>query len=151
QAAKALAENPAVASLDPVQVYDEIEQAGAEALTATRRLVGLLRADGPVAVLPGSGLDDAIRSAVDDHGAVDADLNVDIAAELTGVAVPPELAITAHRLVLEALTNVRRHAPDATQVTVRATLDGRHAIVDVHNDKAGNGSGAGYGLVGMAE
>jgi signal transduction histidine kinase len=151
QAAKALAENPAVPALDPVEVYGEIEQAGADALTATRRLVGLLRADGPVAVLPGSGLDEAIRTAVDDHGAVDADLDVDIAAELADLAVPPELAITAHRLVLEALTNVRRHAPDATRVTVRATVDGRHAVVSVHNDKASGGGSSGYGLVGMAE
>lgn len=155
QAARAIAENPAAPAQDPVVVYTEIEQAGAEALTATRQLVGMLRADGPVAVMPGSGAGDAIRAAVDDHGALDCGLDLDIAAELDAFAAPPELVITVHRLVLEALTNIRRHASTATRVAVRATVDAGHLVVDIHNDGTGtrsaNRAGPGYGLVGMTE
>ena len=148
QAARAIAEK---SPQDPVPVYAEIEQAAAEALTATRQLVGMLRADGPVAVLPGSGLGDAIRTAIADHGDLDAELDVDVAAAVDELPVPPEVVVTAHRLVLEALTNVRRHAPNATRVTLRATLDHGHAVLDIHNDRAGGRAGSGYGLAGMAE
>lgn len=155
QAARAVAENPSATAQDPVMVYTEIEQAGTEALTATRRLVGMLRANEPVAVMPGSGVGDAIRAAVEDHGALEPELDVEIAAELDGLTAPPELVITVHRLVLEALTNMRRHAPNATRVTVSATVDGGQLVLDIHNDGAGartgNRAGSGYGLVGMAE
>ncbi|MFD2420847.1 sensor histidine kinase [Amycolatopsis pigmentata] len=155
QAAKAIAENPSATAQDPVMVYTEIEQAGTEALTATRRLVGMLRASEPVAVMPGSGVGDAVRAAVDDHGALEPALDIDIADELDGPAAPPELVITVHRLVLEALTNVRRHAPNATRVTLGATVDTCDLVLDIHNDGAGarpgNRAGSGYGLVGMAE
>jgi signal transduction histidine kinase len=155
QAAKAIAENPSATTQDPVVVYTEIEQAGTEALTATRQLVGMLRSGGPVAVLPGSGVGDAIRSAVDDHGTIEPGLDIDIATELDGPAAPPELVITVHRLVLEALTNVRKHAQGATRITVRATVDSDRLVLDIHNDGAGSrpgkSAGSGYGLVGMAE
>lgn len=154
QAAKAIAENPSVTAQDPVVVYTEIEQAGTEALTATRQLVGMLRSGGPVAVLPGSGVGDALRAAIDDHGTIEPKLDLDIAEDLE-CAAPPELVITVHRLVLEALTNVRRHAPGATRVAVRATVDCGQLALDIHNDGAGvrpgNRAGSGYGLVGMAE
>lgn len=155
QAARAIAENAAAAAQDPVVVYTEIEQAGTEALTATRQLVGMLRANEPVAVLPGSGAGDAIRAAIDDHGVLGPGLDVEIAGELDGPAAPPELVITVHRLVLEALTNIRRHAPNATRVTVSATVDACRLVLDIRNDGAGarpgNRAGSGYGLVGMSE
>ena len=154
QAAHAIAKNPAATPQDPIQVYAEIEQAGAEALTATRQLVGMLRSAEPVALLPGAGLADAIRAAVATHGETGVALEVDVAAELDAVPTPPELAITAHRIVLESLTNVRRHAPDATRIGIHATVDGDHAVLDIHNDGLQTRQahrGAGYGLVGMAE
>ncbi len=155
QAARAIARNPAAAPQDPTEIYAEIEQAGAEALTATRQLVGMLRSAEPIAMLPGSGLADAIRAAVTAHGETGLAVEVDVAAELDTVPTPPELLITAHRLVLESLTNVRRHAPDATRIGIQATVDGDHAVLAIHNDglqtRQANRAGSGYGLVGMAE
>ncbi|WP_146174653.1 sensor histidine kinase [Umezawaea tangerina] len=145
QAAHALAENPAVPDQDPVEVYREVEQAGAEALTSMRRLVGMLRSD-PMPSLPGGTLGDAVRAAT--AGQAD----VDIPDELDVMAVPSDLSGTVHRIVLESMTNVRRHAPEATAVEVGVSLEEDDLVLDIRNDGvSGDRSGSGYGLVGMAE
>ncbi|MCS7475757.1 sensor histidine kinase [Umezawaea endophytica] len=145
QAAHALAENPAVPDQDPVDVYREVEQAGAEALTSMRRLVGMLRSD-PAPSPPDGTLGDAVRAAADGRA------DVVMSEELDATAVPSDLAGTVNRIVLESMTNVRRHAPNATEVVVGAhTADG-HLVLEIRNDGAsGDRSGGGYGLVGMAE
>ncbi|MEV7580316.1 sensor histidine kinase [Streptomyces erythrochromogenes] len=86
--------------------------------------------------------------------------------ELTGPppgAVPPALVgRTAYRIVQEALTNVRRHAPGATVDVRVAGAPGDGLTVDVRNappagrdaapaDGAGPGPGGGHGLIGLAE
>ncbi|MGW5364589.1 sensor histidine kinase [Actinopolymorpha pittospori] len=74
-------------------------------------------------------------------GAVRLDLPDGLAA-----AVPRELHPTVYRVVVEALTNVRRHAPSQSSVLVslhRERQDGRHVLtVAVAND-VGNPDGAG--------
>jgi signal transduction histidine kinase len=71
---------------------------------------------------------------------------------LDATAVPSDLAGTVNRIVLESMTNVRRHAPDATEVTVSARTADGHLVLEIRNDGArGDRSGGGYGLVGMAE
>jgi signal transduction histidine kinase len=60
--------------------------------------------------------------------------------------------LSAYRIVQEALTNVRKHAGDASAtVTVRSGPEALELVVD--NDGAGsqNGGGGGHGLVGMRE
>jgi signal transduction histidine kinase len=155
QAAAAMAVSPTATAQDPVEVYAEIEEAGTEALAATRRLVGMLRTNEPVMVLPGSRFGDAVRAAVDAQTAGHPDVEIDIAGELDGLPVRPELAITVHRVVLEALTNVRRHAPDATEIIVTARAESGHGVLEIRNDGAGgrtaDRAGPGYGLVGIAE
>jgi signal transduction histidine kinase len=149
QAARALATNPAAPEQDPVEVYTEIEDAGAEALTAMRRLVGMLRTSESGVPFASTGLGDAVREAADDQ------TTVDIAGGIEDMPVPPELAATVNRVVLEALTNVRRHAPDATEVRVTARVDGGHLVLDVLNDgvasRPPDRSRTGYGLIGMTE
>jgi signal transduction histidine kinase len=145
QAAHALAEDPTVPDQDPVEVYREVEQAGAEALTSMRRLVGMLRSD-PLPPLPSGTLGDAVRAAAGDQA------EVDVAEELDAMPVPSDLSSTVHRIVLESMTNVRRHAPNATSVEVSAHVDEGELVLDIRNDGVGGaGSGDGYGLVGMAE
>jgi signal transduction histidine kinase len=57
----------------------------------------------------------------------------------------------------EALTNVRRHAGDATEVTVDLDYDGRYLSVTIRDDGRGgfhlpvDAHGAGVGLVGLTE
>ncbi|MBB5067721.1 histidine kinase [Saccharopolyspora gloriosae] len=148
-AARALASNPRVSPEDPVEVYTEIEQAGAEALAAMRRLVGMLRTDDDDSLPHGTGFGEAVRQAAGVHA------TVDVAADLDEVPVNPELATTAHRIVLEALTNARKHSPDAAEARVTGRREGADFVLVVENDNVPSVSpdrtGSGYGLVGMAE
>lgn len=66
--------------------------------------------------------------------------------------LPAEVEQAAYRVVQEALTNVTRHARDAT-ATVVVTYDDRALTVSVTDDGAGTRQPPvpGYGLVGMRE
>ena len=96
---------------------------------------------------PPDGILSAIDQAVPDDGSV----ALRIPSGLGHVEAAPEVVTTAHRLLTEALTNVRRHAPNATEVTVTAELDGPWLVLEVDNDAAERPGAGGYGLVGMAE
>jgi signal transduction histidine kinase len=128
----------------------DIEQAGGEALGAMRRLVSVLRdpAAEPLAE-PHGTLSAAITAAVGDN------VTLRLAPELAAVSAPPEVISTAHRVVLEALTNVRTHAPAATVIEVAAAPQpGGWVRITVRNDGVRQGLIArrsGYGLVGMRE
>ncbi|MBY8849417.1 histidine kinase [Saccharothrix sp. MB29] len=144
-AAQALAGNPAAPAQDPLEVYGEIEEAAAEALTATRRLVGVLRSDDP-SPAPGGALGDVLRTAAGDRA------SAHVADDVEGLPLPPSVAGALHRVVLEALTNVRRHAPRAADVRVAARAEDGDLVVEVANDGVPAGPrGDGYGLTGMAE
>ncbi|GLY91035.1 sensor histidine kinase [Actinoallomurus iriomotensis] len=151
QAARVLAGRSAEPDDD---VFREIEEAGSNALTAMRRLVGMLREDtGQEPAPPASGIRAAVLDAAAGHDGVVTDLPGD----LDRLDPAPAVITTVHRVVLEALTNVRRHAPDATDVRVSARVQHDPAAdvlhLEVLNDGAGepSGGGSGYGLVGMAE
>jgi signal transduction histidine kinase len=153
QAARVLAGHPVASEQDDAEVYREIEEAGSGALTAMRRLVGMLRTDAGDSPAPASGIRDAVLDAASGHGGISPSLP----DELDDLTVAPELITTVHRVVLEALTNVRRHAPEATEVQVAARVQhepvGDLLILEIVNDGA-NGShqeGSGYGLIGMTE
>lgn len=140
--------------LDPVLAG--IERAATEALASMRRTVGVLRdtedaADRrPVGDLAGvAGLIDGFSSPIQKatlrrEPGVPADL-------------PHEVQAAAFRVVQEALTNVRRHAGDATEVIVR--LGYRQARLEVTVSDDGRGGtqlpaaahGGGFGLVGLKE
>ena len=65
------------------------------------------------------------------------------------------MELAAYRLVQEALTNARRHAPGAP-VDVRVVADGDAVVVEVVNGAAGpipapRTEASGFGLVGMRE
>lgn len=82
--------------------------------------------------------------------------------ELTGPpeGPPPPLVVgrTAYRIVQEALTNARKHAP-AAAVAVRVTgspahrlnLEVYHALPPGPASEAGRSEGGGLGLIGLAE
>ncbi len=134
------------------ELLGDIERAGAEALSAVRRLVVMLRS--PEQELPptAGNLLETIDAAVDGDKAV----TVQVAPELEDLAVAPETVSTVHRVLLESLTNVRKHAPDARRVTVTVEADASYLRVEVCNDGTRQGrrnrhTADGYGLIGMTE
>lgn len=151
-----------VAQQDQAQAVDalrRIEEAGQQALASMRRTVGMLREDGteaaPAAPTPGvtdlTELADRFRSAGGARVRLDVGPGVDD-------TLPPEVTTSAYRVVLEALTNVRRHAPDATEVTVVVECTDEPSLrVRVHDDAApshrldGQARRGGFGLIGLRE
>jgi signal transduction histidine kinase len=106
---------------------DELRAAGVQALDELRDLVGIL------------------RTAPEDDQALPTEGLSALVAESTAVGVPAQLAEdgdpalasplvarTAYRIVREALTNVRKHAPGA-QVLVRASYGDSEVRLCVHN------------------
>ncbi|MGC4880665.1 sensor histidine kinase [Micromonospora sp. DT43] len=134
---------------------ERIEAAGLAALATMDRVVGMLHATDAGTVRPLPTLDD-LPGLVDRFGTaghLDARLVQDLA---TGEVSRDNAAVT-YRIVVEALTNVRRHAPTSTRVDVSVTGDATGITVRVHNDtalppppKRRNGHG-GTGLAGLRE
>ncbi|WP_322985407.1 sensor histidine kinase [Streptomyces sp. S584] len=128
-----------------------IEQAGSEALTSMRHMVGMLRdADGEVALTPLAGISE-VRSLVEEFSAVG---GARAELELKGPFedLPVEVTTTAHRVVMEALTNVRKHAHGCSEVRVRVERSGDRVLVRVSDDgRPRPASRSGFGLKGLAE
>ncbi|MFD9264068.1 sensor histidine kinase [Streptomyces sp. NPDC059538] len=143
------------------EIFGRIENAGDEALGSMRRLVKILREGeggdqgSAAATHPVAGLAD-IRGLTERFSATGPPVALSIETGLED-RLPAHVAATAHRIVLEALTNIGKHAATATAVrvtlrTVPAGLEVR--IADDGGDPATlseNARGGGYGLAGMAE
>jgi signal transduction histidine kinase len=122
-----------------------------DALTEMRRLLGVLRADvaGEAERAPQPGL-----ARLDElvEGARVAGTTVRLVVSGDVVALPAGIDLTAYRIVQEALTNARRHAPGA-EVDVEVQFRDRAVHVRVSDNgpgAAGTGDG-GHGLTGMHE
>ncbi|MGA5039954.1 sensor histidine kinase [Streptomyces capoamus] len=134
-----------------------IEATSRETLSGLRRtLVSLRQADrGATAseqspLAPSPGLADIERLAAATAGA---ELRVDVSRTGEQRPVPADIDLSAYRIVQEALTNVVRHAGTERcrvaigygeeELSVEVVDDGRGA--------SGDGSGHGFGLIGMRE
>lgn len=134
--------------------FAAIEDTARQALVEMRRMLGLLRegaAPATSAPLPGlSDFDDLIERARADN------LAVDVGVEGNPRSLPPGVDLAAYRILQEALTNVRKHAPE-TRAEVRIRYATGDLEIDVRNDGAlgplspGDESGGGHGLIGMRE
>ncbi|MEU5989202.1 histidine kinase [Spirillospora sp. NPDC047418] len=144
------------------RMFGGIEKAGTEALTSMRRMVGLLRDAQHVNAPDGEALADggsATRPVGDlaqlqelVAGFTHPPATLVLAPGLG--ALPPEVAASAHRVVQEALTNVRKHAADAEAVRVTLDRAGGGVEVSVRDDGRGRGRmlpSGGFGLTGLAE
>lgn len=145
-----LTEHPEVAG----PALAAIEEAGRSGLEDLRRMLDVLHdaADTDASLAPSPGLAElellvsAHRAA---YGAIE--LTVDPAVESASAS----LQVTAFRLVQEALTNVRKHAPGAAAHVSVAVVDGQ-VVVQIDDDgtrqpiRTGSAAG-GYGLTGMRE
>lgn len=150
-----------LADLDPAQArrtFADIENTGLRALSSMDRTIQALRdpADegAPTQVLGLRDLPEVARRFTRTGGA---EAHLDMAADLPD-SVPPEVDATAYRVVVEALTNVRRHAADATAVHIAVTRTDEGVTLSVSDDGRG-GTGrvdglhrhGGTGLIGLGE
>ncbi|SCF00605.1 Signal transduction histidine kinase [Micromonospora haikouensis] len=139
----------------PARVLPVIERAGADALSAMQRMVTTLQ-------------------DIDEGGGQPATPTTDLVADLHAVTatpaggtlvrltvelaepVPAEVATTVLRLVQESVTNARRYATDAQEITATVRAGGGTVRVQVrddgrHTDRPRRSGGGGYGLIGMRE
>ncbi|MER7731125.1 histidine kinase [Streptomyces erythrochromogenes] len=143
-----------VAEQDPgqaVRALERIETAGLSALASMDRTVHALQeaAGGPTAPVPGLA---QLPQLVDrfEGGSLEAD--PEAVRELSR-----EADTTAYRVAVEALTNVRRHAPGAAEVRVAVRRAGAGTELSVTNSAAPRGGGGmlarrrrgGTGLAGL--
>jgi signal transduction histidine kinase len=131
------------------ETLEAIERTGRQALAEMRRLLGMLRVGGePPAHAPQPTLGelDELVAQVREAG-----LPVELHVEGEPTALPLGVAVSAYRIVQEALTNVLKHAgPARASVVVRYA--GRELELEIADDGRGSASvGAGHGLVGMRE
>lgn len=136
-------------------VLARIEQASRDTLGAMRSTVGLLRASdaGHPATGDLADLPDLVGGFHRSHG-VRAVLRRD---PTVPDSLPHQIQAAAYRVAQEALTNVRRHAADATEVTVDLRCADGHLEVAVRDDggarlaKPAATRGGHYGLIGLTE
>ncbi len=116
-----------------------------------RRLLGVLRADanGEPERAPQPGLMQ-LTELVDTARAAGTNVHLTLSGEIT--RLPPGVDLSAYRILQEALTNARRHAPGA-KVDVEIVYGADTLSVRVHDDGPGPGETApdGHGLLGMRE
>ena len=120
-----------------------------DALAEMRRMLGVLReGDEGFDHGPQPGLAQ-LAELLDHARAGGVPLELEVEGEPRPLA--PSLDLTAYRIVQEALTNVRKHAPGAP-TTVRLAWSPATLELAVRDAGPGpNGTGDGHGLVGMQE
>jgi signal transduction histidine kinase len=150
---------------DPVRLagaLERIEAVGLQALGAMDEMVAVL-ADGEAtaSTRPHAGLGD-LPGLVERFGSERGESRRVALTQDPRAADPSvtsrQVQTTAHRVVVEALTNVRRHAPEATDVAVSVRLRDpeERLVVRVANDLTGHRptsrrASGGTGVVGLRE
>jgi len=131
---------------------EKIENSARQALSETRRLLGVLRdpeEEARLAPQPGIGDLDALAASVRTAG-----LPVHLVIDGDPAALPAAVDVSVYRIVQEALTNVLKHAgPARAEVTIGCAAD--TVTVEVTDDGTAEPSrkvpGGGHGLAGMRE
>ncbi|WP_344487456.1 sensor histidine kinase [Nonomuraea monospora] len=146
-----------VADLHPQEVraaMTVIEQTSQSTLTEIRRVLGLLRSDSDPhdTLAPVPGLAD-LSELADQATSAGVDVELKVPAD---AALPSAVALSAYRIVQEALTNVVKHAAP-TRCSVTVALDGGQALIEVLDSgprtqrEPRSASLGGHGLIGMRE
>ena len=131
--------------------FDAIGQTARDALTEMRRLLGVLREDAnsTVARDPQPSLA-RLNELVETARAAGTPVRLTLGGQVT--ALPPGVDLCAYRILQEALTNVRRHAPGApVDVELEYRADVLRLCVRDHGPGAVAPDLDGHGLLGMRE
>jgi signal transduction histidine kinase len=147
QAGRAIAASHPERAIEALAI---IEDAATRTLTELRAIVGVLRASQDTEFAPQPGVAEVEQLATD--GQTRPCVEVTLSGEFDNLS--PAVGAAIYRLAQESITNARRHARHATQVTVAVTGDAdrvRLTIDDDGSSGAGGRAPAGYGLVGMRE
>lgn len=148
QAARHVAERQPAAATAALQ---SIETAGQDALDAMRQMVvGLRRDTANSAASGGSGWDDIDRLLAD-AASMGAPLHATIDPAVRDLS--PSLAPSVHRIIAEAVTNVRRHASAVTRLDISVVRVDDRLVVTVRDDgtPAGSSRRGSFGIIGMRE
>ncbi|MBV6697750.1 sensor histidine kinase [Kitasatospora aureofaciens] len=133
------------------EALGEIEAAGRETLAGLRRmLVALRQADGEVSATTPQGLADLDRLAATTTAA-----GVEVEVRRLGDQgpLPPEIDLSAFRIIQESVTNVVRHAGvRSCRVSVDRSKEDE-VSVEITDRGRGHGTtpGSGFGLAGLRE
>lgn len=133
------------------EAFERIEAAGLRALGSIDQTVHALHWESGRTPVP--GLADLAELAERFTAAGAARVRLDISPDVAD-AVPRDVGSTVYRVVTEALTNVRRHAPEAREVLVSVERGDASVRLTVTNDgelPAETGRRGGLGLSGLAE
>lgn len=132
-----------------VEALAIIEDAATRTLTELRSIVGVLRATQDTDLAPQPGVAEVEQLAT--VGQTRPCVEVTLLGEFDDLS--PAVGAAIYRLAQESITNARRHARNATQVTVTVTGDADQVRLTIEDDgsAAGGRPPAGYGLVGMRE
>lgn len=134
-----------------------VEQAGGQALTSMRTLVGVLRDETPATTPAHATLDEMLTAVVGTMPPGYPAPAVAVDESLSHRPLPPASLDAAHHTVLEALTNVLRHTSGTTRIDVRVRVHPERsgfAEVSVRNDGRPAVSplpAGGFGLTGLSE
>jgi signal transduction histidine kinase len=127
-----------------------VETTGRETLTGLRRMLGALRQAeqaSPLHPLPGLADVDRLAAATTAAG-----VRVEVRWQGQRRPLPPEIDLSAFRIIQESVTNVVRHAGTRS---CRVFIDHREEDLAIEVIDSGRGSDAmidtGYGLAGMRE
>lgn len=137
-----------------VAAIGAVEEAGRQALSELRDLLGVLRPQAESDDLgPQPGLTDLPRLAEQFR-----DAGLDVSLSTDGVPdVPDRVDLFAYRIVQEALTNVLKHAGPGALAQVRVSAGGGGIVIEVVDNGRSLGGQAtgsepgGHGIVGMRE
>ena len=139
-----------------VEALDVIREAGHDAMTEMRRMVGLLRMDDAstgARLTPQPGLDriDDLTRQIREAG-----LPVEVTVDGNRRALAPGVDVSAFRIVQESLTNALKHAGDGATAHVSLHYGPETLTIEIIDDGRGAAAGLapdtnGHGLVGMRE
>jgi signal transduction histidine kinase len=153
QAGRIVGQDDPAEALDALRV---IEHEASRTLAEMRTIVGALRGTAAAELAPQPGIDDLRRLAHAGRGPGATDqIDVVVCVPEHLDEIGPTIESAMFRVAQEAITNARRHARGATEVTVAVTAD--RDTVDVVIDDDGidpcppNDDHVGFGIIGMTE